>query len=929
MSLFSREPLTSLATFHLPGPPGPDAQSAAAYSQCGSFDMYRLFPDDPHKAPDFIGQMSQMKSLFRTSAEVHNEETSILLHKVGDYVILDQGPTLAKSPSNARDAAEDDIPLTLVPFVAIEKYLGLEHALTRRIEGGDFPQLPDVPRIKAIVRNTFIDIIDEDSDEETAGRTRSCPATIRFEKIKRRDLPLLQRRDGLEELVVAQQELRHTSVDEILVALSKENKALPPTPSRFGRAVEWRFGDYVILLGCDMAVYETSRPLDYSNFCSFKVCSGSKQLNPRERLDNWLENLMCNIPNTAWYDKDRQSMYVQATEDVPDQSFDASYVMDQSHRLLHFLKQELRSDCGTYWLFRERNSTRMDLYDCSVACEREEPCTNSLRLPIASLCFRLARRSPDPIPLLQKGLRLIEPLKEEHSAIYTFASLELAGTLGSKEVSMPKRLSLALRHVENVLALRSSIDPSILHKAYVVHAELILKIVREILIPLYTAALHCDEWDVETKQAVSVAGLLNRISWLALASASLDRLPEAQKQVEARVLAADVLETFGDAAFALSSYTPDVHKRLGLSSSTSTAFLLERMEALTTTNDCEIPEVGTVKEVVDYFRSLGSPLQRNLPLDKSVRNHQLVSEQNRSIWETGAFLSVKDLYVSAYKAQGVSRTPAFNQEAKLRVGRKLAHSYNEEARKLMNDPDAAVELFNQALEFMKENDDLENTAVVLVNLAALHFQKFLESQDYSDAEACLECCQRAWEECKIGQRDLAYYHMRIAVALGASAPQAEDHLVKALKNFHTAQDQREMAVCHFHMAEFHKSHKATEAELTVGLRHATKSLDFWSASSATYPDDTIQAYLQVAHFQAHKNVKMALRALASGEAKLVTEWESNEELKKMHFSADGKTIPALRKFMGQICQQALKQSSHPSGLKDVFRSILKGEAVVV
>jgi len=1176
MSLFSQEPLTAIAQFHLPSPPAAPSSSdpSQAYKYNSQY-VYKLFPEGPNQAPNFIGQMTQMKSLFRSAQCA--DEVSILLHKVGDYVILDQGPTLTETPDQETSEVKDD-PLTLVPYAAMEKYVQPRRTGpgAKSLKGSDFPELPDAPRVRTEVKNTFINVIEDESDDGWEfERTRSLPAKLGARdqnnnanaRNKQSLLPCVpNQRDGLEELVVAQGEPKYTRMDDVLLSLAKENTALPPVPSRFGRAVEWRFGDYVILLGCDMAVYQTQpRPLEYSRFCSFKLQT-TEHLTVRERLDNWLENVMCKIPNTVFYNKSQKSMCMEETDNLPDEYFDPAFIIDQSERLLNFLKSELsQEECGTYWLFRERNSSRLDLFDLSVACGEDDLrtsevpenraynfCSKSLRLPIASLCFRLARRSPNPLPLMRKGLRLLESVREANSDIYTLASLELAKYLGglpprkkypsagsgsagggnaggssrgidhdaadeaignsdSETISIPKRLVLALRHVENVFALRKPIPPAVLHQAYVVHAESILKIVREILIPIYSTALKNDAWDTEKKQSVSMSGLMNRLGWLALATVSLDHVPPATKEVEARLLVADVLETFGDVAFALSRYPAEMHERLNMDVASSTSILQSQLDEWAATASGEdIPDLCSVRDAVEMFRAIGSPLDRGLLHDKFVRRHPLISSEQGTLFRNrnrvtqqqtneatpmlssfvtttppapvvvvppvvvppamrapisycsstnnssssrasspmvesseltrveeisvpGAtdsgcgdglpsvrsphgqqpgglpsssspsspsvspksprtqlssrnqlFELVKDVYQRAYMHHGNSITPL--QESKTRVGRKIANVYNEEARKLMEEPgkstysstsvsvigaggsktlgdspapatpgshadgtneeegdryNQVVALFKQALAYFMPHD-LENAAVVYVNLAAVHFQAFLRTMDYTFAQACIDACTKALDDCKVGQRDLAYYHMRIAVALssnhdavGPSMMKASsyDHLMKAMHNFSTSNDKQEMAVCQFHAAQFHAQQDApSDTEISLGLRYARKSLAFWSRDSKSYPMDTIQTHILVARFQAKERNKGstsgAIRSLAKAEQSLIQEWSGDKQLQETYCGAGGTTIKALRTAMGQLCQQGLKEgggSRTITSLKDMYRKILRNE----
>ncbi|CAJ1460961.1 unnamed protein product [Effrenium voratum] len=215
---------------------------------------------------------------------------------------------------------------------------------------------------------------------------------------------------------------------------------IPPQPSRFGRAVEWQCGPYKILLGCDLVVMRSEEKCDGS-FASFKMLNGLNGLPSKtERLDVYLENMMCDISKAVWGcpQGDSTTWRVFNTSDLPNPGeggdFDAKRVHEQSQQLLHFLRQRCRREGGTYWLFREQNSSAAELFDLSSMEAQESDAsafrtTPSLAPPIASLCAHLAQSMPqnaDKRQLLQKATHLLEPIKEEHFGLYAMTALELA-----------------------------------------------------------------------------------------------------------------------------------------------------------------------------------------------------------------------------------------------------------------------------------------------------------------------------------------------------------------------------------------------------------------------------------------------------------------------------------------------------------------------
>ncbi|CAK0868169.1 unnamed protein product, partial [Prorocentrum cordatum] len=207
---------------------------------------------------------------------------------------------------------------------------------------------------------------------------------------------------------------------------------IPPQPSRMGRSFEWRCGAYRILLGCDLVVLKSDGwSSDLSDCTSFKVLppGGGPEPSLDDRLDVYLENIMCHIPKVAWGCHNPGGALkwrVFDTNDLPAAStaseggFDAELLQDQGHRLLHFLRQRCHREGGTYWLFREQNSSSAELFDLTTLADlpvdhshsRAFRTTPSLASPIASLCFRLAKGTPstaDQRQLLQKCLHLLDP----------------------------------------------------------------------------------------------------------------------------------------------------------------------------------------------------------------------------------------------------------------------------------------------------------------------------------------------------------------------------------------------------------------------------------------------------------------------------------------------------------------------------------------
>eukprot|EP00439_Symbiodinium_sp_Y106_P086336 s755_g32.t1 len=320
-----------------------------------------------------------------------------------------------------------------------------------------------------------------------------------------------------------------------------------------------------------------------------------------------------------------QSSVVCNTADLPQSSgeaerFDPDRLQEHGQQLLHFLRQRCRREGGTYWLFREQNSSRAELFDISNSAEQEDEDGNwetsaafrtspSLATPIASLCFHLSKsmsQDSDQRQLLQKATQLLEPLQEEQYGLYATAALQLACSYmrtpvaaisdkGSSVAAPPgkapaaARLSVAMRYLEKVLRLLSSLSDDastlragLLLQGQVAYAECILKLVKEACIPTYSAWLaqvqrssqeiiqkHGASSAAAQKQLsqmkqLSAAFLLWRLFWLCRAHRALSFLAAEKREVECWTLDRDLMEVMGDTLYGLSRYpAEDVKSLLG------------------------------------------------------------------------------------------------------------------------------------------------------------------------------------------------------------------------------------------------------------------------------------------------------------------------------------------------------------------------------
>mmetsp|Transcript_104655 Transcript_104655/g.197166 ORF Transcript_104655/g.197166 Transcript_104655/m.197166 type:complete len:1365 (+) Transcript_104655:59-4153(+) len=894
---------------------------------------------------------------------------------------------------------------------------------------------------------------------------------------------------------------------------------IPPQPSRFGRAMEWRCGPYKILLGCDLVVFQTDEHHELDKFASFKMLpsSGSSSPSREERLDVYLENLMCDIKKAVlgYHQQGQTSWHVFNTNDLPaaqapddEAFFDAESLLDQGQRLLHFLRQQCRREGGTYWLFREQNAPVAELFDLTPEggedwqnSSRGFGTTPSLAMPIASLCFHIAkttRNESEQRQLLQKCLHLIEPLKEEHPWLYAMAALQLAcsymrapqaaipDTASTDTKAMPPaeapaaaRLSVALRYLEGMLRLLTKLEDTArdelaihaeLHlQAHVAYAECIVKLVREACIPTYSA------WLAEVQPTIaemsksgangspatnpatlisemkrlSAAFLFWRLFWLCRAHRALDFVPRDKRETECWVLERDLNETMADALYGLSRYPADDADDLlagqmrttegicqlvaeglrswGLRGGCSCLGVSARTSCRSTAQHPvtrskkkkhsltgSLPPGKTSEasgtpsqphNVNAMFLSKLNPLARGFN-DEELRDNPLLQDNLRpALWSDGgafkkslalfekAAARLKKVIPSEDDTGAGQRKPSQEEQATLKVARKLAHMYNEEARAALvrtdgRSTEGVEELLMQAHRWMLLSGDHSNASRVLLNLSELHARRAEsltalpqdggteQSAAFSEPQyrlwlKAIECCEEAasLSDNTLGRREGAFAHLRVGVHLSTRVPVqlhlleasrreetlaelADRHFSKALRGFDELHDEREVAVCHFHMADLALQElrapgapALSKARLISALRHARRSSDYWERVGALqYAKDFLAANVRTARLLEHQQktgaVVEALEHLAEVEARLLslhsdsvkTGPGENPAAAAEVFVLAGESpvaVTALRREMSRVCQAGLRQGGDVDRLKKVYRQVLRNEPLAL
>mmetsp|Transcript_59181 Transcript_59181/g.109360 ORF Transcript_59181/g.109360 Transcript_59181/m.109360 type:complete len:287 (+) Transcript_59181:172-1032(+) len=276
--------------------------------------------------------------------------------------------------------------------------------------------------------------------------------------------------------------------------------------------------------------------------------------------------------------------------------------------------------------------------------------------------------------------------------------------------------------------------------------------------------------------------------------------------------------------------------------------------------------------------------------------------------------------------------------------------------------------------------DLTNAGRVLLNLSELHArqseklsadkdQTAFTSEQYKMYMKAVECAAEATHICgnKLGVREMAFAHLRLGVHLttwcttqarieGTGVPQdslvelADKHISKALRHFDELKDEREVAVCHFHLAGVVVKEQSvsgvplSKARLTSGLRHAKRSADYWERlGGLQYLQDFLSAHVCLARLlelqPKSSAIVDALEHLSSAEERLLNLANEKKDLnaergadgdKQQHFVEQGGKLvasTALRREMSRICQSGLKEGIEVTKLKGLYRCILRNEPV--
>lgn len=322
----------------------------------------------------------------------------------------------------------------------------------------------------------------------------------------------------------------------------------------------------------------------------------------------------------------------------------------------------------------------------------------------------------------------------------------------------------------------------------------------------------------------------------------------------------------------------------------------------------------------------------------------------------------------------------------MKIARKLAHLYNEEARMLLvrsgdADSEETERLLTQAHTWMMLSGDSANASRVLLNLSEFHARRAEQFASAKDGDApaplseeqyslwlkAIECCEEAvrLSDKELGRREGAFAHLRVGVHLSTRIPMqvvlegskrsemlselADKHLGKALRAFDELHDEREIAVCHFHMADLFLQERRVlgdavlpKSRLTSALRHAQRSAEYWTRKGALeYAKDFIASHVRIARLlecqQKHTAIADAIAHLAEVEQELLKLAKTGSamgqppEEKELFImvGSDSVAVAPFRREMSRACQAGLRQGADVERLKHLYRRVLRNEPIDV
>eukprot|EP00429_Kryptoperidinium_foliaceum_P095851 CAMPEP_0176252750 /NCGR_PEP_ID=MMETSP0121_2-20121125/35665_1 /TAXON_ID=160619 /ORGANISM="Kryptoperidinium foliaceum, Strain CCMP 1326" /LENGTH=198 /DNA_ID=CAMNT_0017592513 /DNA_START=127 /DNA_END=724 /DNA_ORIENTATION=+ len=167
---------------------------------------------------------------------------------------------------------------------------------------------------------------------------------------------------------------------------------------------------------------------------------------------------------------------------------------------------------------------------------------------------------------------------------------------------------------------------------------------------------------------------------------------------------------------------------------------------------------------------------------------------------------------------------------------------------------------------------------------------------------------------------------------------ADRHFGRALRLFDELHEDREVAVCHFHMADlalqelkFPDSPPLSKPRITAALRHARRSAEYWERGGLPqFANDFIASHIRIARLLECQQRAGAIAEAASTEARLLSHVEVDKVENPDLYIIEGQTlkgVAAFRREMSRACQSGLRQGEDVERLKAMYRKVLRNEPI--
>ncbi|KAL6723132.1 hypothetical protein Aduo_018167 [Ancylostoma duodenale] len=161
-----------------------------------------------------------------------------------------------------------------------------------------------------------------------------------------------------------------------------------------GLAHLWEFHDFRMLVDVDLPIFGGGK----FPSVSIHLSEETKPISVLTGMDIMLDQLMCNLSETilVYHEQGLVKDYeVLVKEDIPHivgSEFDPSNLKNITENIMSFFAKNMTEQGHTYWLFREKGSNQMKLYDLTSLCPELacNPNWNPFLVPVISLLYKLS-----------------------------------------------------------------------------------------------------------------------------------------------------------------------------------------------------------------------------------------------------------------------------------------------------------------------------------------------------------------------------------------------------------------------------------------------------------------------------------------------------------------------------------------------------------